>query len=241
MDVKTAGRTVELFEIFAKNKRPMTMSEVARAMDVPQSSCYNLMRALEARGFLYPVGGNKRVYPTRKLSEIADAISGYDPVTVRMEPVMREIRDTVHETVILGTLTGKQIIYLAVTEGDQTIRYISRPGELKPVHSSAIGKAMLMTMDPPSREKFVSKIGFEKFTDRTIDSAAHLLSEINLSETRGFSQTVGENVVDVMAVAAPIHLDAVPYAVAVAGPVGRVQPIATEIATKLRGILAKVT
>lgn len=240
MDVKTAGRTVELFEVFAKSKRPLTMSEVARAMNVPQSSCYNLMRALESRGFLYPVGGNKRVYPTRKLSDLAQAIIGYDPVTIRMEPVMQEICDATAETVILGTLLGKKIVYLAVTEGSQTIRYISRPGELKPVHASAIGKAMLMSLDLAARVALVGKLSLEKFTDRTIDSPAHLLAEISLSETRGFAQTVGENVVDVMAVACPIELDSATYAVAVAGPVGRLQPKATEIAGRLKEILAKM-
>ena len=52
MDVKTAGRTVDLFEVFAEAKSPLTLSELARALDAPQSSCFNLLRPLEARGSL---------------------------------------------------------------------------------------------------------------------------------------------------------------------------------------------
>lgn len=240
MDVKTAGRTVQLFEIFAKSKKPLTMSEVARAMSVPQSSCYNLMRALEARGFLYPVGGNKRVYPTRKLLDIAQAIIGYDPVTVRMEPVMQAISDATGETVILGTMLGKQIVYLAVTEGNQTIRYMSQAGELKPIHASAIGKALLMALSPAERSALIGKLKLDKFTDRTIDSTDHLLAEIGLCEARGYAQTLGENVVDVMAVACPLEIDSARYAIAVAGPVGRLQPQAGEIVAKMKAILATI-
>ncbi len=86
MDVKTAGRTVELFEAFAQAKLPLTLSELARALNAPQSSIFNLLRALEGRGYLYSVGGNKRVYPTRKLFDLADAIAGYEPVIPRVEP-----------------------------------------------------------------------------------------------------------------------------------------------------------
>src|SRR3546814_18210731 len=75
MDVKTAGRTVDLFELFAKSKAPLTLSAIARGLSAPQSSCFNLVRALEARGFLYSIGGNKRLYPTRKLFDIAQAIA----------------------------------------------------------------------------------------------------------------------------------------------------------------------
>ena len=75
MDVKTAGRTVELFEAFARIRTPLTLSEIARELRAPQSSCFNLIRALEGRGFLYSVGGNKRLYPTRKLFDLADAIA----------------------------------------------------------------------------------------------------------------------------------------------------------------------
>jgi DNA-binding IclR family transcriptional regulator len=229
MDVKSAGRTVDLFEIFAAAKRPLTLSELSRALNAPQSSCFNLVRALEARGYLYSVGGNKRLYPTRKLLDCAMAIQGFDPIVPRIQPFLDEIRNASGETVILGTWHGDQVIYLAVSEGLQTIRYISRPGELKPIHASAIGKALLLALPAEKRAELVAHIEFKQITDATIVSPRQLLEEVAMASVCGYTKTLGEGVADVSAVAGPVQVDGVQYAIAIAGPSGRVSPLQRQL------------
>ena len=240
MDVKTAGRTVELFEAFARARAPLTLSEIARALNAPQSSCFNLLRALEGRGYLYSVGGNKRVYPTRKLFDLADAIASYEPVIPRVEGLLTELRDQTNETVIFGARQGDRVIYLAVIEGRQTIRYISRPGELKPMHASAIGKSLLLAMPPADREKFVAKLTLKASTERTLTTAAALLADLQRAEARGYVCTEGENVADVMAVSCPVRIEGVSYAIAVAGPIGRVMPRVGEMAGRIRAVIDRI-
>lgn len=239
MDVKTAGRTVDLFEIFSRAKAPMTLSELARALDAPQSSCFNLIRALEARGYLYGVGGGKRIYPTRKLFEVADAIAAFEPIVPRVQARLEALRDDSRETVILGTRQANRVAYLAVAEGKQTIRYISRAGELKPTHASAIGKALLMAMPAAQRAKLVRGLPLAGTTARTITTAEGLLDDVAAAEARGYAQTVGENVADVMAVAVPLRIDGGDYAVAIAGPIGRMEPVAAEQAARIRAVFAE--
>lgn len=238
LDVKTAGRTVDLFEVFARTRAPLTLSEIARALSAPPSSCFNLVRSLEARGYLYSVGGNKRLYPTRKLFDIADAIAGYEPVLPRVAAALQELRDRTQETVIFGARQGDRVVYLEVVEGPQTIRYISRAGELKPMHASAIGKALLLAMPLPDRTKLVRKLALKPITPATRATPDALLDDIAAAEARGYTQTCGENVADVMAVARPIMVDGVAYAVAVAGPIGRLQPAAAEHAALIAEIVA---
>jgi IclR family transcriptional regulator, acetate operon repressor len=238
MDVKTAGRTVDLFEIFAQAKSPLTLSEIARALNAPQSSCFNLVRTLEARGYLYSVGGGKRMYPTRKLLDLTSAISDYEPVIPRVEPLLEALHEQTKETVLFGARQGDHVIYLKVLEGSQTIRYISRAGELKPLYSSAIGKALLMGMDADARSKLVRKLKLKSITQNTLTSADDLLHDILRSEQRGFAMTRGENVVDVMAVACPISIEGVTYAIAVAGPINRVKPLASAHAIAIAEAIA---
>src|SRR3546814_9587506 len=80
------------------------------------------------------------------------------PSIPRLEPLLEKLRDATNETAILGTRQGDRVIYLAVAEGQQTIRYMSRAGELKPIHASAIGKALLTTAPADERADLV-KIG----------------------------------------------------------------------------------
>ncbi|MGI4802568.1 MAG: IclR family transcriptional regulator [Janthinobacterium lividum] len=240
MDVKTAGRTVELFEAFARTRTPLTLSEIARELRAPQSSCFNLLRALEGRGYLYSVGGNKRLYPTRKLFDLADAIASYDPVVPRVEGLLTELRNVTQETVIFGARQGERVIYLAVIEGLQVIRYISTSGELKPMHCSAIGKALLIGMPPAERLQMISKLELTAATERTLTTTEALIADLDQAEQRGFASTEGENVADVMAIACPISIEGVSYAIAVAGPIGRMVPRTTELAGLIHAIIKRV-
>lgn len=240
MDVKTAGRTVDLFEVFAKVQTPQTLSEIARALDAPQSSCFNLVRALEARGYLYSVGGKKRIYPTRKLFDVASAIANFDPIIPRIQPMLEELRNTTQETVILGTQQGTRVVYLAVVEGTHTIRYISTAGELKPMHSSAIGKALLAFLPAKQREKLVGRLPKAQVTPSTITTDEALLEELEAASERGYAVTRGENVVDVVAVAVPFSLEGIDYAIAVAGPIGRMDGHESRYAADIRNIVDKL-
>lgn len=234
MDVKTAGRTVELFEAFAKSQVPMTLSEIAQALGAPQSSCFSLVRTLEARGYLYSVGGAKRLYPTRKLLEMAESITQFEPVAARVEPILQKLRNASQETVIFGARQGIKVIYLSVMDGPQTIRYTSRAGEIKPMHSSAMGKALLMALGEADRAKILKKLNVERFTDNTIDSIDVLKADLEASAKRGYAITRGENVVDVMAVGVPVRFDNMLYAVAVAGPIQRMEDRADECAALIK-------
>jgi IclR family transcriptional regulator, acetate operon repressor len=221
MDVKSASRTLDLFEIFARERQPLTLSELALALDAPASSCFNLVKALKNRGFLFGGGARKQIYPTRKMYDLASSIAGADPWLRRMLPRLEALRDATRETAILGKEQDGRVIYLAVLEGPQNIRYTARPGDLKPLHSSAIGKAMLAAMPPALREKTIAKLKMEAMTSATIVDRAQLAQEIDETAARKYSITRGENVADVMAIASPLKFAGDVYGIAVAGPMHR--------------------
>jgi DNA-binding IclR family transcriptional regulator len=56
MSVKSALRTLQILEAFAEAARPMSLGEVARAIDAPRSSVLALLATMVERGYLYRVG-----------------------------------------------------------------------------------------------------------------------------------------------------------------------------------------
>ena len=56
-DVKVALRTLNLFELFAKQRQPLVLSDLAEQLDIPSSSCLALIRTLSQRGYLYQTWG----------------------------------------------------------------------------------------------------------------------------------------------------------------------------------------
>lgn len=240
MMMKIESRPLALLELFAEMKRPLSLTEIARGLGAPVSTCFNLLRSLEAVGFLYNVGGRRHVYPTRRIYDVASVILAHEPWTERFGAQLEQLRDLTGETAILGTWQGEQVVYLAVLEGQETIRYTARAGDLKPLHSSAIGKALLTRLEPERRRKLVEKLPLEARTAATITDRAALLDELDEAAAAGFTTTRGENVADVMAIAMPLRLDGSDYAIAVAGPMPRMQVQAADHRRHLAEICASI-
>ncbi|MFM7704849.1 MAG: IclR family transcriptional regulator, partial [Rubrivivax sp.] len=144
--VAMVERLLALYEVFHRLQRPMSLTELAREAGIPKSSCHAIVKTLAARGHLYQTLRPRALYPTRKLYDLTREIHAHDPLAERVVPMLERLRDTSEETVILGKQQGEAVIYLQVLEGTHPIRYSARPGEFKPLHASAIGKALLGTL-----------------------------------------------------------------------------------------------
>jgi DNA-binding IclR family transcriptional regulator len=192
-------------------------------MKAPVSSCHALLRTLESLGYVYFLGDSKRVYPTKRLSVLAEAISAHDPVLDQLSPVLHALREQTGETAILGKRQGDRVIYLDIAEGTHTIRYAASPGEKKPLHSSAIGKALLGSLGERDLAGLLEELRLDSVTDRTITSIGALRKDIEQGRARGYFVTRGENVPEVMAIAATRLIDGDAYGVAIAGPIMRLE------------------
>jgi len=222
--VKAADRTLDLLEAFARSKRPLSLSEAAKEIDMPVSSCHVLLRTLTSRGYITTFDQHRLHYPSKLLFELASTLLANNPVIAIISPFLQTLCDQCGETVVLGKRLGNHVIYLDVYETTQTIRFSARVSTLRDLHSSALGKALLEQMPEEDRIAFVSQLSLKPITGHTYTDAAALLANIREGLARGWQLTDGESVEDVMAVARGIVLGGEHYAVAIAGPLSRMQP-----------------
>jgi IclR family acetate operon transcriptional repressor len=219
--VKTAARTLDLFEVFAQAQAPLSLTDLSQRLHAPISSCHALVRTLQSRGYLYVLEKRKRVYPTKRMLQVVEAIAGHDPLLEAVAPVLERLRDRLGETVILGNRQEDSVIYLEVVEGTHTVRYAARPGDAKPLHSSAIGKAMLSGLKPDHLRGLLERLPLTRVTANTITDIDTLLDDIEQGRRNGYFITRGENVEDVSAIAIRREINGEPFGVAIAGPSGR--------------------
>jgi IclR family transcriptional regulator, acetate operon repressor len=221
MNVKTAGRTLDLFEAFACERKPLSLSQLARAIGAPVSSCFGIVRTLEARGYLYEVKARGGFYPTKLLFEHARVIASHDPLAERFVPLLEKLRDQTGETVLVSKRLHRQAVYLEVLESPHSIRYSPKVGEFRSLHASASGKALLGSLAPAVRSELLTGMKLPRVTSRTITSRAALEADLGEGRARGWYVTRGETVADLMAVAVPVAVNGETYSVALAGPMHR--------------------
>mgnify|MGYP001570155839 CR=1 FL=1 len=226
-------RVIDIFEAFQHSLAPLSLTELAEAVDMPKSTCHAIVGTLTARGYLYSLSRPRALYPTRRMFDVMRDIAAKDPLVERATPVLERLRDATRETIILGKRQGDSVIYLQVVEGLHSIRYSAKPGEFKPLHSSSIGKALLGSLKEAELRDWLQERKLQAITKATKVEHDVLIDDIVTSRKQGYFVTRGENVSDVWAVAAFINVQSQPLAVAVAGPKHRIEENLAEMARLL--------
>jgi DNA-binding IclR family transcriptional regulator len=218
MTVRTADRTLDIFESFARRRKPITVSELARELSLPMSTCFSLVRTLADRGYLYYLQPRGAFYPTRRLSLTAEAIAGHDPIARYVLPFLEALRDKVGETVIFGKLQGLGVIYLELVESLHPVRYTMNVGSVRDIHASSIGKAILAAMEDEPRRRLMARLKYPRLTPLTLRNAAQLARSVEEGRKRGYWTNVGESAPDVSGIAQTVQILGDLYGVALVGP-----------------------
>lgn len=228
MDVKLVARTLDVFELFAAEQRPLPLVEMARLLDVPASSCLALTRTLVSRGYLYEVRKRGGYYPTRRLQLLAQAIDAVDPIVEMMHPRLVGLRDASGETVVLGKIHGTAVVYLDVVESEKAVRYACEPGAQRPLHANSIGKAIFGELAPEAQAALGAKLVFERYTDATVANLETLTEQAAAAKARGWCANLGESAPELCAVAVALDFGGAPsggdlYGLSIGGPTERIR------------------
>jgi DNA-binding IclR family transcriptional regulator len=239
MSVKTALRVIEIIEVYAREKRPLALSELARLLEVPVSSCLALIRTLAGLGYLYEVGRRNGYYPTGRLLAMAQQIAHNDPVRDRVYPSLLELREATRETVVFAKLTpDDRVVYLEVLDSPHTIRYAPVAGEFRGLHANSLGKALLSTLPREKRQALLRKGPLTRFNEKTMVDPDVVEADIAASRQRGWFRNLGESLAEVGAIAWPLALGGEHYAISVGAPVYRIEPNQEAYARILRAACA---
>jgi len=239
MDIKTAVRTLDLFEAFANELRPLRLSEMAALLQAPVSSCHQLLKTLERRGYVYGLQ-LKSYYPTQRMLRHASAIAAHDPLGTVLRPILETLRDQTGESIVLGQQSQNHVVMLEVIESSHSIRFTGYPGAIREMYCSALGKALLGQMTPTQRDLVLPEEPYEPKTAATLTQRSALDHELAAGRARGWYEVRGETVAELHAIAAPVKFAGGMLAVCVAGPVTRFEPQKEQHAEALMRAIAQI-
>lgn len=209
-DGKSAlARQLAVLDAFDPLHPFLTLSEIARAAEIPVSTAHRLVNELVREGLLerhpdrsYRLGVRLWEYAART------------PGAVGLREVARPWCEAVHRRVRqhtqLGILQGADVLYIdRLSDPDAVINATLVGGRL-PAHASASGLVLLAHAGAPAVDA-VCAAPLRHFTSETISSAAALREVLEAVRGDGFMVTDGH-----------IHLEARSIAVPVRGPGGHV-------------------
>lgn len=200
---KIVNRTLDFFELFARQQQPLSLTELMKALDIPMSSCHDVVRALEARGYLYEVKARGGYYPTARLYHVSKAIVENDPVGSRAEPILLRLSRELNASVMLSHGKGDQQTYLVSCSSPTPLRFDVKVGDsVRNFYATSAGKAYLASFPIEERKRIVAGMTLTPLTPATNTSKAVLLKELEEGNARGWFTNREESVEDALTLSA---------------------------------------
>ena len=219
---KIVERTLDFLELFAREKRPLSLSDISRLLSIPVSSCHDVLQALQERGFIYEIAPRGGYYPTLRLYELGQTITENDPVVHRAELVLRELRNALDETVLLAKITGLSGIYLLTFDSSHPLRFQLRPGEtIKNLHATSAGLALLATLDERKFQDALAKLPLVPLTRNTPNTVEELCRLIDTGRSRGYYVNPEYSTEGLTALSGSFSWQQTFYIITIAGPTAR--------------------
>ena len=214
-----------MLELFAEQKRPLSLSDIARLQGIPVSSCHDVLQAMQARGYVYELAPRAGYYPTQRLRLLGEVISDHDPVVARADLLLRSLRDTLDETVLLAKVSANNAIYLLAFAASHPLRFMVDVGQpSRSLHATSAGKALLGSLDDAEFEACLKTLKLPPATAHTITSRTALREDVERGRERGWFLNNEESIEGVTTLSAFFRWNAAAYIVTVAGPTSRLAP-----------------
>lgn len=182
-----------------------TPSELAREMDLPDSTVYDYLRSLAETKYVTSEDGEYR------LSSYFLTVGGEMRYRNRLFQVAKpEMRRVARETEQLVGLTVENdgvAVILHQEGGSQALSLGTYPGAATPLHTLATGKAILAHLPDERVAEIIDERGLEQRTEQSITDPDDLLAELDEIRHDGYAVDWDEQVVGMGMAAVPILIE----------------------------------
>ncbi|RIX83217.1 IclR family transcriptional regulator [Acidovorax cavernicola] len=219
--IKSAKRVLELFEYFAECRRPLSVTDLVRGLNYPQSSASALLKSLTRLGYL-DYDRQKRLYvPTLRVA----LFGGWVQDQLFSQTSLSHLIDELHaasggEAVILGMQNDiyVQYIHLVQAPQQQVPSWYIKPGSLRPLCRSAAGRILLSRKTDVEVQQLLWRINAEEEPHLRMQ-VSDLLKELDRIRQDGYAYTEGtvNPGVGVLAVEMPTPPSQPPMALGIGG------------------------
>lgn len=222
--VQSVDRALSVLEILAK-RGVAGVTEIAGELGVHKSTASRLVAVLESRGFVEQLADRGKYRLGFGIVRLAGALTVQRDLAHESRKACEALAADVGETVNVAILDGERVINISEVRGPSAIAVNNWVGQSTPPHATSSGK-VLLAWSPGLDLRALLGDRLQRYTERTIGTAAALERELEGVRAQGWASTVEEYEVGLNALAAPVrdHEGAVVAAVSVSGPSYRLTP-----------------
>ena len=183
--IESLDRGLRVFELFGADPRPMTLSDLAKAADLPRATARRILFTLERAGYVASDG--KLFTLTPRVLVLAASFLSSNQVVAVLQPVLDRLASTAQEISSLAVLDGDEVIFIARASPARVFSSGIDLGYRLPAYCTSVGRAMLGKYSNSDLAAVLDAMVLKAMTPFTVTDRDLLLATIMTDREKGYS------------------------------------------------------
>lgn len=201
--IQSVERAFSLLYTIGRNDTHVSISQLARDVDLPRSTVVRLLDTLQAVGAVKSINDGDDYQLGENLVNLLSNTPWAQQVVAVAQSTLQELAAQTGETVYLCLPDGDWCYYASQINSRYKIRVEDSSGERHPLHVTAAGKLFLAHRSIEVQQAYIGR-ELVKYTDYSIVSAESLLQQFANALQTNIMWTRDEYEVGYLGISAPI-------------------------------------
>lgn len=196
-------RGLAILELLSADGRARGVSEIARDLGFPKSSCHGLLETLERAGYVARTSTDAWS-PTLRMHLVGLQVAARGGVLREAQQQLDRLRDATGLSCHLGIRDGATVVYAAKAAPPGMVQFDTGPGKRGTLHLTAIGQVFSAWMEPDELDRMLRLQPLVGGTERAAANRAEFGVRLQTIRTAGYAFEDEQEMVGVRCIAAPV-------------------------------------
>ncbi len=201
--VEALAKGLAIIESFDVGSPEMTLSEIARKVGLSPAAARRSLITLSTLGYVGQ--SNKRFHLRPKIMTLGSAFYYSARIDEVLQPFLRDLVAKFGDASSVGTLDGKDVIYIAHSSVQRARRAAAVVGARYPAYATSLGRVLLAGLSEDALDAYFDGLVIAPLTSKTITDPVALRAEIDAVREAHYSTTVDQLDYGITALAVPIR------------------------------------
>jgi IclR family acetate operon transcriptional repressor len=203
---RSLERGLHLLEVIAASGDLISLAEIARRTGLHRSTGHHLLQTLVGLGYLRQDATTRGYALSSKLFELTGRTWTPEQLGAIAQPVVAELARMSGEGASLAAYRDGLVTIVAKFDHSGPVRVVQDMGAARPIHASAVGKAIVAFLPPPELDGLLARLSYERYTPRTITRRGDFEAELRRVRSVGCAVDDEEHIEGIRCVAAPVRV-----------------------------------
>ena len=183
--IESLDRGLRVLELFGGGQQPMTLSDLARAADLPRATARRILFTFERAGFVESDGKLFRLTP--RVLVLASSYLASNHVVSVLQPALDRLSSEAQEISSMAILDGNDVVFIARASPTRIFSAGIDVGYRLPAFCTSVGRVLLSRLPDAELIAALDKMDLAPLTPFTVTDRKLLLKAIDADRATGYS------------------------------------------------------